>query len=295
VAAVRTSDHTVGSLVPPVLEPYARVFHPSAWRDDFGRDVEVGWTPVTAANGRQAHAGEQWVVVTGSWEYHHGQAQPGVWDAEPVEGSLLAAQAEALVQVLTRFTGAAEECFYAVWEGYGTLGLAAVAKTVPMPSREMPLLTGPSSQAARVSTEECSREQSPTLWWPGDRSWCVATGVDLMSTCVGGSRACIDAVLAAPGLVAWEVQERQRVTYDSDELNPVPPPVQEGHPRRERVWDSWRRPREASSAWTSSRFMRHLRRPFVDGPVPGASARASACCASRRRRRGPSSGRTRIP
>ena len=226
VAAVRTFDHTVGSLVPPVFEAYARVFHPAAWRDDFGREVAVSWAQVAAANGRRAHAGMEWVAITGSWKYHHGQTQPEVWDSEPVEGSLPAAQAEALVQVLARFTGAADECFYAVWEGFGALGLAAVARTVNMPSREMLLLTGPLSQAARVSMEEGSWEQSPSLWWPADRTWCVATDVDLMSTYVGGGRACIDEVLAAPGLEVWGGQERQRVTCDSDALNPMPSPPQ---------------------------------------------------------------------
>jgi len=57
-----------------------------------------------------------------------------------------------------------------------------------------------------------------------DRTWCVATDVDLLSTDIGGSRACIEAVLAAPDLEAWEVTDQQRVTYDSDSLNPVPPP-----------------------------------------------------------------------
>ncbi|WP_432486128.1 hypothetical protein [Kineococcus esterisolvens] len=223
VAAVRNFDHTVGSLVPPVFEAYARVFHPAAWRDDFGRDVAVTWAQVAAANGRQAHAGMEWVAITGSWSYHHGDTQPEVWDTEPAEGSLPAAQGEALAEVLARFTTTTEECFYAVWEGYGCLALAPVAQTVLMPQREMLLLTGPLSQAGWVSMETDPWEQSPSLWWPADRAWCVATDVDLMSTYVGGSRACIEAVLAAPGLEAWEVSQRQGVTYDSDEVNPVPP------------------------------------------------------------------------
>ena len=228
VAAVRDFDHTVGSLVPPVFEAYARVLHPAWRRDESGQEVEVAWAQVAAANGRQAHAGMEWVAITGSWKYHHGQAQPGVWDGEPVQGSLPGAQGEALVAVLARFTATAQECFFAIWEGYD-LPLPTVAKTVPMPQREMQLLTGPLTQAGQasrvgqVSMETTAWEQSPSLWWPADRAWCVATDVDLMSTYVGGSRACIDAVLAAPGLEAWEVQDRQGVTYDSDVLNPVPP------------------------------------------------------------------------
>ncbi|WP_432522836.1 hypothetical protein [Kineococcus sp. SYSU DK006] len=231
VAAVRNFDHTVGSLVPPVFEAYARVLHPAARREDSGDggaggaglEVEVSWAQVAAANGRQAHAGMEWVAITGSWSYRHGESQPGIWDGEPREGSLPAAQGEALVAVLARFTTRAEDCFFAVWEGYGSLALAPVAATVPMPQREMLLVSGPLSQAGWASMETAAWEQSPSLWWPADRAWCVATDVDLMSTYVGGSRACIDAVLAAPGLEAWEVPDGQGVTWDSDGVNPVPP------------------------------------------------------------------------
>lgn len=229
VAAVRDVDHTVGSLVPPVFEAYARIFHPARRSDGLSeqarsgrQDVEVAWAQVAAANGRQAHAGMEWVAITGSWQYHHGQSRPGVWDTEPAEGSLPAAQAEALVAVLTRYTTTPAECSYAAWEGYGALALPPVARTVAMPQRQVQSLTGPLSQAARVSMEMSPLEQSPSLWWPADRAWCVATDVDLMSTCVGGGRACIEAVLAPPGLEAWEVSDRQGVTHDSDALNPVP-------------------------------------------------------------------------
>lgn len=229
-AAVRDFDHTVGSLVPPVFEAYARVFHPATRSNETadaagapGRRVEVSWAQVAAANGRQAHAGMEWVAITGSWAYHHGGSQSGIWDEEPDEGTLPAVQAQALTEVLGRFTSTPGECFYAVWEGFGALALMPVAATVAMPGREMLLLTGPLSQARRVSMETGSWEQSPSLWWPADRAWCVATDVDLMSTYVGGSRACIQAVLAAPGLEAWEVSDRQGVTYDSDGVNPVPP------------------------------------------------------------------------
>lgn len=222
VAAVRNVDHTVGSLVPPVFEAYARIFHPAGLRDENGVDVEVSWSQIAAANGRQAHAGMEWVAITGSWTFHHGGQQPGLWDTEPEEGSLPAAQAEPLVRVLAEFTGAAE-CFFAVWEGFGSLDLPPVAATVGMPQREMRLLTGPLAQAATVSLETEPFEQSPSLWWPSDRTWCVATDVDLMTTYVGASRGCIDALLAEPTLEVWEVRDGQGVTYDSDTVNPVPP------------------------------------------------------------------------
>ena len=43
---------------------------------------------------------------------------------------------------------------------------------------------------------------SPNIWWPGDRSWCVATDIDLCHTYIGGSRECIEAILSHPDLEA---------------------------------------------------------------------------------------------
>jgi hypothetical protein len=60
------------------------------------------------------------------------------------------------------------------------------------------------------------------LWWPDDRAWCVATDVDLMTTYVGGSQSCVDALTADGDLEAMPVQPDQRITWDSDNLNPPP-------------------------------------------------------------------------
>lgn len=126
---MRDFDHTVGSLVPPVFEAYARVFHPAQRRDEAGTYVEVRWTEVAAFNGCHAHAGMQWTAMTGSWQHLHEDAQPGLGDISPEEGSLPAAKASALVKVLARFTNTPQECFYAVWGRFGALA-------VPTRSRE---------------------------------------------------------------------------------------------------------------------------------------------------------------
>ena len=63
------------------------------------------------------------------------------------------------------------------------------------------LSRGPVERAAANFAEE-PPEQSANLWWPDDRAWFVATDVDLMTTYVGGSAACIADLLAADGLEA---------------------------------------------------------------------------------------------
>jgi hypothetical protein len=64
--------------------------------------------------------------------------------------------------------------------------------------------------------------RSPSLWWPQDRAWRVATDVDLMSTYIGAARVCIEAPIADEHLEVLEVTADPGVTADSDTLNPEP-------------------------------------------------------------------------
>ncbi len=61
--------------------------------------------------------------------------------------------------------------------------------------------------------------QSPSIFWPDDESWCVATEIDLFCTYVGGSRALIDELLADERLEVWEAHLDDPVAHDSDALN----------------------------------------------------------------------------
>jgi hypothetical protein len=65
-------------------------------------------------------------------------------------------------------------------------------------------------------------EQSASLWWPADRAWFVATDIDLVTTFVGGSAACVRDVLDHPLLEAAPVPADQRFTWDADTVNPAP-------------------------------------------------------------------------
>lgn len=60
------------------------------------------------------------------------------------------------------------------------------------------------------------------MWWPDDRSWFVSTEVDFSWTYVGGTKACIDAVLAHPEVEALRARLSDRITIDGDMLN-LPP------------------------------------------------------------------------
>lgn len=222
VAGVRDFEYVVGSLLPVGFDAYARVFHPAARRVD-GEWVEVSWSQVAAANGRVAHAGMEWIAITGDGRYLHGDTQPGIWDQEPSEGSLPVRQAASLAGVLSRFTATPSACSFAVWDGSGAPAYPrGAAPTVSMPHRPMALFAGPLS-AVTTSFDEPPFDQRAHLWWPRDRSWCVATDVDLMTTYVAGSVECIGAVLAEGELESFPVTADQKVTWDSDTVNPTPP------------------------------------------------------------------------
>jgi hypothetical protein len=93
---------------------------------------------------------------------------------------------------------------------------------VELPSRNYVLFGGPLNAALEVGywpTPNWFLPQSPSIFWPDDVSWCVATEIDLFCTYVGGSRALIDELLADERLEVWEAHLGDPVAYDTDVLN----------------------------------------------------------------------------
>ncbi len=178
----------------------------------------------------------------------------GLWEEVSVqEGTLEPAALAALLDVLAPFTGE-QECCHALWEGYGwlhgppsfvlfayadseggspppppqpapvpeQLRRALAAPRLMLPGRDYLLFTGSLRAAMSMGhqvTEDWFDPQSPNLLWPLDRSWCLASEIDFDSTLIGGSAELIEAVLAAPGLEAWEVTEDDDLGFFADTLN----------------------------------------------------------------------------
>ncbi|MGU3586685.1 hypothetical protein ACLBYD_26395 [Rhodococcus sp. C26F] len=202
-----------------MFEAYTRVLHPAHRRIGPAADqVEaVTWGEVAEANERIAHPLMEWDFITAT--PHRGQGQPGLWDEGPAVGELDGATARALIAVLASFTTTADRCWFAIWEGHsilddvrdragrrqaGWMGMFLIGGTITAGgSRFRTLLT-------------------PNLWWPQDRAWCVAPNIDLRASYVGGSRQCVEAILASPDLEAFEVAVEMSVQWDSDSINPRP-------------------------------------------------------------------------
>jgi hypothetical protein len=154
---------------------------------------------------------------------------------------------QVLIDLLGAGTAAPPLCWFCIWDGYSDLDHRGVTERVELPHRRYFLYRGPLGTALsslptvppppRARSVWYSREvverwrrsaspppssllrwpeskHSPNLWWPDDRSWCVATEVDLDWTYLGGSRALIERVLAEPALDARPVQSSDRPQHD---------------------------------------------------------------------------------
>jgi hypothetical protein len=223
VDGLRGFGESVVSVVPAGFAAYARIFHPAQLSDPSGRPAHtpVRWREVAAANGRTAHPQMQWPSLVGSWQLVR-DTQPGLWDVPPEEGSLPADLADLLPDLVVGHTTTPERCWFGVWDGFGASVIPDdAAPAFHIPQRRMWLLAGPVG-AIRTSVCHAPWFQSANLWWPDDRTWCVATEIDFMSTYVGGSRDCVQALVDRAGLEAVVVEPGDGIAWASDLLNPSP-------------------------------------------------------------------------
>jgi hypothetical protein len=253
----------VKDFVPQIYEAYARIFHPTT--DENGE--EVTWAEVARRLGTIAHPEMQWHAIVGS--YDSSNFTDKRWPGNDPHGiELDTAKVDLLCAVLAPRTDTPRSVYF----GMSTIR-SGVSDEWPdaaqheQTSREWVILKGPldaidqialSSRHGfsfvfyRVGEEppdnrageeppdedppERFRREAPNLIWPEDRAWFVATEYDFDSTLVGGSRALIDALLAAPGLEVLEVDPEVSLTADADRLNPVPdPPPGWGEPQDPKV------------------------------------------------------------
>lgn len=107
-----------------------------------------------------------------------------------------------LARELEPFTTTPQACWFALWDGFGDMGVPdrGGPPRLEAPHRRYLLYRGPLVSAAAMRSGISFHP--PNLWWPQDRSWCVATDIDLPQTYVGGTEACVAALLRVPALGA---------------------------------------------------------------------------------------------
>jgi hypothetical protein len=219
---LRSFAENVGSLVPAGFEAYARVFHPAAIGG-----VAVSWAEVARANHKLAHPQMQFNRLIGyasRYDSGYPNRQLGVFDEAPKVGVLPRDVAARLTPTLAGHTTVADRCWFAVWDGRGGLDPAFHDRpTFQLPCRNYHLARGPLAAAAQ-SVGSPPRHLSANLWWPDDHAWCVATEIDLDSTYLGASEACIEELVANSELEVLRLSLTAGITAHSDTLNPASEP-----------------------------------------------------------------------
>ena len=216
-----------GSIIPVGFDVYCRIFHPL--RPHSPNPVSRTWAEVAAANGRIAHPQMQ----------IHRISRPAGTPSEAYDlndylneldwGTLPAPERSVLVGLLRERTATPEQCWFCVWDGFGGLDLGG-RRRVHLPQRDYALYGGPIEMALASlelpcsgdeagDPEETRNHQSPNLWWPEDRSWFVATEIDVAWTYVGGTEATVQAILDAEGLEALLVELTDKPLVNSDVVN----------------------------------------------------------------------------
>jgi hypothetical protein len=103
-----------------------------------------------------------------------------------------------------------------MWEGYGTAWtglnrLAEIAPRVTLEHRNCLLFRGPVGAASVFRTDRWF--QSPTLWWPADQAWCVASELDIYSTYIAATALAIRALVDHPALEVLECMPDQDIDH----------------------------------------------------------------------------------
>ena len=207
------------ALLPPGFPAYARVFHP-AYLDDT-EEQPVRWSTVASWTGKIVHPLMQFPRVAGLGEEEMYPDPP--WGEHPRIGSIPEAECRVLANVLREFTSTPDRCFFGLWDGYGNIvtRLYPAGSRVKGRGRDYLLFKGPLEgvMAFLVDRPFPFWGDSPNIWWPEDRAWCVATDIDLYDTYVGGSLECVQAVLDHPDLEALPTSLDARLDLGGDTVN----------------------------------------------------------------------------
>lgn len=220
----------VAEIIPVGFPAYARIFHPAEERASDGTWVKVRWRDVARRCGRVPHAEMQWHAILDAWPHPE-------FD-DPWEGQLPEEETRVLVELLWPFTATPEDCWFAVWDGWGDPvplvraghhpGFLPVRESWP-PKHDVRLACPDPQRAFRVyylyrgpieaAIDLSCHRRGASLWWPGDRTWCVATEVDFSWTYVAGPEALIQAILADDRLESYRATPDDRADVWGDRIN----------------------------------------------------------------------------
>ena len=144
------------------------------------------------------------------------------WGSHPQVGSIPEEECRTLVRKLTDFTSTPGRCFFCLWEGHGNIDTRIYKEDsrVRAPGRGYLLFRGPlGAVMSFLRGDGPFWGDSPNIWLPEDRAWCVATDINPYDTYVGGSQECIEAILSSPDLEALPTTLDAGLDLDADTIN----------------------------------------------------------------------------
>ena len=220
---------TVSAVVPRGFEAYARILHPaSRIRREEGRLVRspVHWSEVAELRGTTAHRLMQWPQVWALPQFDDSAIEYCV-DAGlapingPDEGRLPPQVARVIQQVLSAHADTAAPCWFGVWVGFAYEYREGIPATRSLSTRyrEWDLFRAP-LDALTLNFFDVGDffYQSANFAWPDDRSWCLATDIDLNSSYLGGPKSLIEAILRHEALESYEASVDDPLCVD--DVNP---------------------------------------------------------------------------
>lgn len=112
--------------------------------------------------------------------------------------------------VLARHTQT-DRCWFALWDGWPAADAWEGAPTFHLPHRDYLLFTGNFNADLMTFAGD---DRGPSLWWPEDRAWVVASEVDSDAIYVAGSRPLLSDLLRSDGLTVTEADPDDTITVD---------------------------------------------------------------------------------
>ena len=198
---------TATSIVPGGFDAYLRILHPAevAGEGETAGARRVRWSEVASWTGMALADDARFHSVALPPEEPGSSGHPVCYP--PGRGGLTEADCAALVRIVRAHTADPDECRFCLWEGYAWQGRQSHpiprevldGPRVHLPMRDYVLYRGPIEAAGALAEPAF---QTPNIWWAADRSWCVASELDLPWTYVGGSRRLIENLLSSPDLEA---------------------------------------------------------------------------------------------
>lgn len=233
--------HPIERMRPRPPETWDTIFN--GGKLDFEEEL-VSWTQVAAAQEKHVEKysqGEDIMPAQSIDPYRPWLDQDGWRYGESIEGNLETNTLARIARVLAKHTNTPSDGVAAIWEGWGSGTSARCSSSRPsfleskvrqlidgsrallnntlinddvleLPGRNHRLyevsaldLVDPAWPARAPWTDNDMHAQSPSILWPMDHTWVLATEVDYDSTIISGSQELVNELLVTEGIEAFEV------------------------------------------------------------------------------------------